>query len=70
MLTATATALGYKTDSAMPVFDDGDRIDQWAKPYIGYMVEIGVMKGSNNRFDPEGNLCKANGICYYEPYFR
>ncbi len=58
MLTATATALGYETDAAMPVFDDGDKIDQWARPYIGYMVEIGVMKGSNNRFDPKGTYVR------------
>ena len=62
MLTATATALGYKTDAAMPVFDDGDKIDQWAKPYIGYMVEIGVMKGSNNRFDPKGTYVRQMAI--------
>lgn len=58
MLTATATALGYKTDAAMPVFDDNDMISQWANPYIGYMVEIGVMKGSNNRFDPKGTYVR------------
>ena len=68
MLTATATALGYKTDAAMPVFDDNAMISQWANPYIGYMVEIGVMKGSNNRFDPEGNLRETNGLCHDEPY--
>ena len=58
MLTATATALGYKTDAAMPVFDDNAMISQWANPYIGYMVEIGVMKGSNNRFDPKGTYVR------------
>lgn len=58
MLTATATALGYKTDAPMPTFDDAARIDQWAKPYIGYMVEIGVMKGSANKFDPKGTYVR------------
>lgn len=58
MLTATATALGYKTDAQAPRFDDDAQIDLWAKPYIGYMVEIGVMKGSNNRFDPKGTYVR------------
>jgi alpha-tubulin suppressor-like RCC1 family protein len=58
MLTSTARALGYETDAPMPVFDDGAAIDKWAVPYIGYMVEIGIMKGSNNRFDPKGTYVR------------
>lgn len=58
MLTATATALGYKTDAQAPRFSDEAQIDPWAKPYIGYMVEIGVMKGSDNKFDPKGTYVR------------
>lgn len=58
MLTATATALGYQTDAEAPRFDDEGQIDSWAKPYIGYMVQIGVMKGSDNRFDPKGTYVR------------
>ena len=58
MLTSTAEVLGYKTDASMPIFDDVDQISSWAKPYIGYMFEIGVMKGANNRFDPKGTYVR------------
>ncbi len=58
MLTATATALGYKTDASMPHFTDEASIDEWAKPYIGYMNEIGVMKGSSGKFDPKGTYVR------------
>lgn len=58
MLTATAKALGYDTNASMPVFDDGNQIGEWAKPYIGYMVQIGVMKGSGNKFDPKGTYVR------------
>lgn len=59
MLTATATALGYDTEAALPSFNDVAKIDNWAKPYIGYMVEIGVMKGvSGNNFDPKGTYVR------------
>lgn len=58
MLTSTATALGYATTAPAPIFDDSDKISSWAKPFIGYMVNIGVMKGSSNRFDPKGTYVR------------
>lgn len=55
MLTATAYALGEKTDATMPVFADGDNIANWAKPYIGYVFDAKIMSGvGSNRFDPKG----------------
>lgn len=55
MLTATAAALGKTTNSPVPAFSDGDRIANWAKPFIGYVVDVKVMGGvGNNRFDPQG----------------
>lgn len=58
MLTSTATALGYATTAPVPVFDDSAQISTWAQPYIGYMVNIGVMKGASNRFDPKGTYVR------------
>lgn len=58
MLTSTATALGYATTAPAPSFDDSEKISTWAKPFIGYMVNIGVMKGSANRFDPKGTYVR------------
>lgn len=58
MLTSTAKALGYATEAPAPSFDDSTLISSWANPYIGYMVNIGVMKGSSNRFDPKGTYVR------------
>ncbi|PKM93229.1 MAG: hypothetical protein CVU84_16955 [Firmicutes bacterium HGW-Firmicutes-1] len=55
MLTATAFALGEKTDATMPIFADRDNIANWAKPYIGFVFDTKIMSGvGNNRFDPKG----------------
>jgi len=55
MLTATASTLGKSTNSTLPSFSDGDQIANWAKPFIGYVVDAKVMSGvGNNRFDPRG----------------
>lgn len=55
MLTATAKALGNKTESTMPAFADGSNISDWAREYIGYVFDTKIMGGvGNNKFDPKG----------------
>ncbi|NTV89063.1 MAG: hypothetical protein HGA22_01665 [Clostridiales bacterium] len=55
MLTATAAAMGMKTDALFPAFDDGDLVAEWAKPYIGYVFDTKIMGGVGaGKFDPRG----------------
>jgi|LSQX01.2.fsa_nt_gb alpha-tubulin suppressor-like RCC1 family protein len=55
-LTATAIACGYNVTLSTPGFSDSSAIADWAKPYIGYVFDIGVMSGvGSNRFDPLGS---------------
>ncbi len=54
-LTTTAMACGEDVKLSTPNYLDAKQISDWAKPYIGYLESIGVMKGvGGNRFDPKG----------------
>ncbi len=55
-LTTTAIACGKDVNLSTPSYSDIDKISDWAKPYIGYVKEIGVMKGVGaNMFAPKGD---------------
>jgi alpha-tubulin suppressor-like RCC1 family protein len=55
MLTATAAVLEQSIDADIPSFTDGDKIANWAKPYIGYVFDAKIMTGvGGNKFDPRG----------------
>lgn len=55
MLTSAAAALGKNTTATLPAFADNNKIASWAKPYIGYVVNVNVMNGVGaNQFDPSG----------------
>ncbi len=62
-LTATAIACGVDVELTTPDYVDKDDISDWAKPYIGYLAKIGVMKGvGENRFDPKGKYQRQQSI--------
>ncbi len=62
-LTATAAALGQNTDSNLPAYSDATDIANWAQPYVGYVYDIGVMKGvSNNQFAPKAGYQRQQSI--------
>ncbi|WHH61338.1 S-layer homology domain-containing protein [Petroclostridium sp. X23] len=55
MLTATAAVMGENSEAPVPAFADGESIENWAKPYIGYVFNAKIMSGvGGNRFDPKG----------------
>ncbi len=56
-LTTTAMACGRNVTLATPEYADINDISQWAKPYTGYVNDIGVMTGvGHNRFNPDGGF--------------
>jgi alpha-tubulin suppressor-like RCC1 family protein len=55
-LTTTALACGRDVKLGSPNYSDLDEIANWAKPYTGYVYDIGVMKGvGSNKFNPKGS---------------
>lgn len=53
-LTTTAMACGRNVSLSTPDYSDIDAIADWAKPYTGYVYDIGVMKGvGGGRFAPK-----------------
>lgn len=53
-LTTTAMACGRDVSLNTPDYSDIDAIADWAKPYTGYVYDIGVMKGvGGGRFAPK-----------------
>lgn len=54
-LSSTARVIGEDITATCPAYVDEDTIANWAKPYIGYVYNVNVMKGVGaNRFDPRG----------------
>ncbi|MDA3845596.1 MAG: S-layer homology domain-containing protein [Vallitaleaceae bacterium] len=54
-LSATARAVGKAIEANAPAYADVEAIANWAKPYVGYVYNVNVMKGvGGNRFDPSG----------------
>ncbi len=54
-LTSTAIVCGKNVKLTPPTYADKDKIADWAKPYIGYLKTIDVMKGvGGGNFDPKG----------------
>lgn len=54
LLTNTALACGRHVNLSTPAYKDASEIADWAKPYTGYVYDIGVMKGiGNNQFAPK-----------------
>ncbi len=55
-LSATARSVGKEIEATVPNYVDINDIANWAKPYIGYVYNISVMKGvGGNKFDPKGS---------------
>ncbi len=52
-LSATAKACGQNIEATAHNYSDLSQISGWAKPYVGYVYNIGVMKGSDNKFSPK-----------------
>lgn len=50
-------AKGYA--SAPLSFEDGDRVPDWARPYVETLAAQGVVSGSNNRFRPGDSITRA-----------
>ncbi|MBN2797464.1 MAG: S-layer homology domain-containing protein [Clostridia bacterium] len=54
MLTNAAVAMNQNTQATMPVFADDSEISGWARPFIGYIVNVKIMNGvGNNKFGPK-----------------
>lgn len=55
-------SMGYEQNVKikLEVYDDADSIDEWAKPYIGYLYEKLVMQGTElHRFTPKAAITRA-----------
>ena len=53
-------AFGF-SESEKPnfVFNDSDKIADWAKGYVNTMINKGYMRGDNNLLNPENNISRA-----------
>lgn len=62
-LSATARAMGESIDSTVPSYSDAGTIADWAKPYVGYVYDINVMKGvGGNAFAPRNGYQRQQAI--------
>lgn len=52
-------AFGLNEFSETVDFADNDDISGWAMPYVKAAYNSGVIQGNNNRFNPQGNLTRA-----------
>jgi len=51
------------TTSQMPKFDDNVEISEWARPYVAYAAENGIMNGmSATRFSPQDTLTREQAF--------
>ena len=44
-------------------YNDGNQVDEWAKPYVEGAIEAGYIKGdNNNNINPKANLTRAEAV--------
>ena len=43
-------------------FADVDKVAEWAKPYVYTTIYMGIVKGSGNTINPEGNITRYEAI--------
>ena len=65
LMVMVANALGVSgiditaDESVLDQFSDAADIPAWARPYIAYLVEDGIVSGSNNKINPNVNITRA-----------
>ena len=57
---------GAELGNGSPDFTDSAAISAWARPYVAWCQQNGVMQGSNGNFKPQGNLTREEAMLVCE----
>lgn len=59
-----AAGVPYEADESgkLPLFNDSDKISQWAIPSVTAVTKYSIMNGSDSNFNPDGNATREQAI--------